>query len=207
MRSLIKFPLMALLCFVGTEAVMTPQALAGRVPIVLPGSSTNGVSDGYAPSADSPAISAQVSAQISEGMLTTLRTIETQGTVSSIGDRSLSISSQQVSTITAVLSATGNEVEPAIVALEQQLSTELDGREIDISVLGSSSGDLSSAIAAANDIILSLNRAELLAAIESPTFMAMLRVLGGANEAVVGDIDLALVEGSGIRRILRMTLL
>lgn len=214
MRALMKFPLMVVLCCVATTAGMTPRAMAGRVPISLSGSGSSGVGDALVPASDSRASSAQVSVQISRGMISALRTIESQGTVSSIGDRSLSISPQQISTIATVLSATGDRVEPALQMLEQQLSAELGGTNIDLAILGSSSGnlssgDLSSAVTAANELILSLNRAELIAAIESPTFMAILRLLGGANEAIAdGESGIVLVEGGGgISGILRMSLL
>ena len=211
MRSLIKFPLMALLCLCGTSAVMPPRAMAGSTPVALPDSSVTGVSDGFAPAAEtssSSATPAQVAAQINTGVTTVLVKIASEGTVSSVGGRSLAISPQQVSTIAAVLSATGNDVQPAIVALEQQLSSELAGKSIEITVLASSASDLSSAITSANDIILSMSRAELIAAIESPTFMALVQVLGAANQPATGsDSDVALEEVSGVTGILQMSLL
>jgi len=207
MRALIKFPLMALLCLCGTGVVMTPRAMAGSTPVVLPGSSTTGVSDGFAPGGNAPSSTpAQVSAQINSGVITVLAKISSQEEVSSVGGRTLDISPQQLSTITAVLSATGSEVQPAIVALEQQLSSELGGKAIDIAVLASSAGDLASAVTAANDLILSMNRAELIAAIESPTFMALLQVLGAASQPADGDAALEEVAG-GITGIISMRLL
>lgn len=203
MRSLVQFPLMTVLFLFAGGATIAPPALAGSAAISQPGTVTG---DSYSPTGATGAV---ITARIGSGMVSTLRTIQAQESVISVGGRTLSISPEQVATIAAVLSSTGPEVEPAIAVLEQQLSDEMGGLDIDVSVLGSSSGDLSTAIENANELILSLNSEQLAAAIESPTFMALLRVLGAANQALTDDGETVLVleEGGGIVGILSISLL
>lgn len=215
--SLIKFPLVALLGLLAAESIMAPHAMAGSTPVALPDSGSSGVSDSFAPSATPSPSGSSVSrsdadgtmlpTRIGSGALTTLRTIGARQFVRSVGGQTLSISPQQVSSISSVLSANDADIGPAISVLEQQLSAELGGLALDISLLGSSTDNLSTAITAANQFILSLDSTQLAAAIESPTFMAMLEVLGGANQALIDDDDDIFVEGGAAVGIPRLSLL
>ncbi|MEL6161468.1 MAG: hypothetical protein AAFQ40_09780 [Cyanobacteria bacterium J06623_5] len=201
--SLVKLPLFTLLCFTAVEVMNPSQVMAGSIPVAPPDSSGVNVGDSFAPAdSDSSSSSAAgnkvgTAGQIRGAALNIVRSIEAQGTVPSVGGRSLPISQQQLDVVKAAISATGDDVQPAIQALSQQLASELGGSgiELDISVIGNSPADLSTAVAAANSLITSMNSAQLAAAIDSPTFILILSILEAAANSAEASEDVA--EGTG----------
>ncbi|MGC1305866.1 MAG: hypothetical protein WA885_01465 [Phormidesmis sp.] len=179
--ALAKFSLLALTCLSVAEIVSPAQALAGDKPVALPDSGSSSISDTFAPGRDLNR--SVVAARIDGELASALQSIQSTQSVSSVGGRTLSLSPDQLAILAAA--AAGNDIE----ALERQLIAEMGGLEIDVSVLEVSSGNLVSAVNAANQLVTSLDSTQLAAAIESPTMMALLRMLGAANQALseVGD--------------------
>ncbi|MEL6901614.1 MAG: hypothetical protein AAFP07_11725 [Cyanobacteria bacterium J06606_4] len=199
--SLTKLPLLALLCFTAVEVMKPYQAIAGSIP-VFPPDGSSAVGDSFAPtdegsSAGNTGSKVGTAGQIRGAALNIVRAVEANGSVPSVGGRSLPISEQQLAVVKAALSATGADVQPAITALTQQLASELgaSGLELDISMIGSSPADLSTAVAAANNLIMNMSTAQLAAAIDSPTFILILAILEAAANSAEEGIEL--VEGAG----------
>lgn len=179
--ALIKVPLLALLCF-STEELALPQlAQAGKTPVTLPDASGAGVSDTLSPFATSA--SRAIAPQISQGIAAALQTLQTDRSVPSVGDATLPLPPEIVTAISAA-SASGTNSD--ITALEQLLSEEV-GTAIDVSVLETSPENLRVAIAAINEVVIGLSSEALAAAIDSPTFMSVLQLLKGANEAIASE--------------------
>jgi hypothetical protein len=197
MKTLLKFPLLALVFLFVTEAILPGRAIAGSAPVALPESGSSGAGDTFSPSAEE---TSNLSALISAALNSTLQTFRSSQQVPSVGDRMLSISSEKLDTIAAAISSPSSNT----ASLQEQISEEMD-TEIDLSILGSSSGDLNEAIESINAFILGLNREQLMAAIESPTFMALLKMLGEANQAVLGNSD-DLPSGGSAAGIIKISL-
>lgn len=178
---LIKVPLLALLCFSTVELASSQLAQAGKTPVTLPDSSGTGVSDTLSPFATSGG--GAIASQISQGIAAALQTLQTERSVPSVGDTTLPLSSETVGTISmAAASGTNSD----ITALEQLLSEEV-GAAIDVSVLETSPENLRTATAAINEVVVGLSSEELAAAIDSPTFMSVLQLFKGANEAIASE--------------------
>jgi hypothetical protein len=161
-------------------------AIGGKTPVVLPDSSLAGVADALAPSNDDTVGTAQASStEISRQVLSNLREIRVQRSVPTVAGDSITVPEQSIQLINDALSATGGEIEPAVRALEQQLRTELRGVGIQVSLLGNTFADYNTAVAAMNDFILSLNSEQLAVALQSPTLMALHRLLSGKSNSVV----------------------
>jgi hypothetical protein len=195
MKLLLKFPLLALILLFITEAVLPGRAIAGSEPVVIPDAATTTLGDTLLEQTLFPGLeqTVDVSAQIGGAVANTVQTLQSNEEVPSINGRTLSISSEKLDVIAAAISNAGFDIE----ILEEQLSEEMD-LEIELSVLGTSSDELEEAIKAVNELIVGLDREHLITAVESPTFMALLKMLGNANQAVTGDSDEFLVEGSAI---------
>ncbi|MGI8934853.1 hypothetical protein [Leptolyngbya sp. BC1307] len=175
---LVKVPLLALLCFSTVELALPRLAQAGTTPVTLPDSSVTGVSDTLLPTM-TPA-NQLIAAQISQGIAAALQTLQTDSSVPSVGDTTLLLSPEIVAAIAAASASSTNS---DITALEQLLSEEV-GAAIDVSVLATSPENLRAAIEAINELVIGLSSEELAAAINSPTFMSVLHLLKGANEAI-----------------------
>ncbi len=181
MRSLVKFPILALVCFLSAEIALPTQAIAGRVP-VTPSGSSNAVGDTFTPA--QPALTGDVlTAQISNGVANALQTIQTRQSVRSINGRYLFISPSKVATLTAALSSTQTGEPLNAEALEDQISDEMGGLEVDLTVLGTSESDLETAIETTNDFIEELTREQLALATNAPTLLALLQLLRAAKDA------------------------
>ncbi len=176
-----------------TLVVVSTVALAGKGPVVLPDSSLAGVGDILAPSDDnSTGNPTDLSTEISRQVVSNLRSIRVQRSVPTVTGDSIAVPEQSIRLISDALSATGGEIEPAIRALEQQLRLELSDVEVQVSLLGNSAVDYNTAVAAMNDFVLSLNSEQLALALESPTLMALHRLLSGKSDSVVpvtGEIN------------------
>ncbi|MGB3292582.1 MAG: hypothetical protein WBB01_06340 [Phormidesmis sp.] len=192
-RSLIKFPLLALVCFLSAEVALPARALAGRVPVVPPDSS-NAVGDTFTP--ERPALTGDtLAAQISNGVANALRTIQVRQSVRSINGKYLFISPNKVAALTAALSQVQTGERLDIEALEQQISDEMGGLEVDLTVLGTSESDLESAIETTNSFIEGLTREQLALAVNAPTLLALLQLLRAANDAA--DREIVSIPGGG----------
>lgn len=187
MKSLIKFPLLVLLVLVA-EVTLPGRAIAGRAPVALPESGSSSSGDTFSPGSEQAAV---LSERIGGAVNNTVQTIQSSQEVPSVGNRTLSISSEKLNVIIAAISNTGSDIK----ILEEQISEEM-GVEIELSVLGTSSRELNEAIASVNALIRDLNGEQLAAAVESPTFMALLKMLGNANQAVTDGSDDLIVPGS-----------
>ncbi|MGD1866155.1 MAG: hypothetical protein ACFB0D_16525 [Phormidesmis sp.] len=201
-QTFIKYPLATLFCLAAVSTVSPRTAIAGNQTVSPPDSGGVNVSDTFAPDADDSSSSGgsdpqTIAAQISAGIASTVSSLRATGTVPSVDGTELSISEAKIDTIVAAVSTTGAGSEAAIDALEQQLASELgaEGFDLDITILGNTPTNLQAAISAANSVILSLDSAQLAAAIQSPTFMAILQMLGGAVETVDGELVIVTEEG------------
>lgn len=204
MRALIKISLLALFSSTALAILPTSRAMAGTAGVTPPDSGGVNVGDSFAPPAADDADSGSSAsnnnntpAAISNAIAVVLETIETTQSVTSPTGEPMPLTSAQAETITAALTATGADIEPAIAALEQQLSAELGGLGIEIEVVGPSPANLEVAIAAANALIDSLSSAELAAALESPTFVAIRNILAGSKEGGSDGDRERLASGGG----------
>ena len=181
MHILIKFPLLVVLNVLWPEIVvpghvfaMTPQRLnATTVPMAPSMSVSVNVADplpleGH--SVDDPLI---LAARIRTDLWMSLRGIQSEQQVASIGGRVLSMSTRQVDTMLTAVSADETTVETSLSALQQQLSSEIEDIQMEISLLDPSTDNLATAISSVNELVLSLDSAQLSVVIESPTFMAL----------------------------------
>ncbi len=194
---LIKFSLLALVCLAAIEIIYPTGAIAGDKPVALPDSGSSSISDTFSPE---PRNAARVTARISQELAETLQMIQTRQAVASINGRSLALSPEEVTAITSALS-TGTNLE----LLEQQLQVEMGGLNLKISALEISPNNLSAAVKATNELVLSLNSEQLAAATDSPIFIALLRLLESANQAAdERDRDAVLAE-SGLLSLLQMS--
>ncbi len=207
MRSLLKFPLLALLCVLSAEILLTPPAIAGREGVTIPESSGSGLDNTFGPNRPSGPPSPEiVSERIYTGILNALRTIEQRESVSSVDGQNLPISPEQIARIESSLLGRGSNIEARLAELEQQLATEMGVKVVDLSLLGNSSDDLKTAIDSTNMLIRGFNSEELAAAKDSPTFMALLRLLRSGKDALDDpDLDDLLEEGSADFGIVQMT--
>ncbi len=198
MRSLIKFPLLALLCVLSAEVLLSTPAMAGSRGVTQPDSSSAGVESNFGSSetAGGTPSSEITSGRVFTGLLNSLRTIQQSGSVRSVQGRDLPISPQQIANIQAALigSASGNNAAP-LDGIRQQLAAET-GLGLDITPLGNSPQDLITAITSINVLINSLSGEQLLAAAESPTFNVLLQMLQDAKEALNDSDSDSRLEGS-----------
>lgn len=186
MRSLVKFPILALVCLLSAEIALPTQALAGSVPLTPPDSS-NAVGDTFTPAR--PALTGDVlAAQISNGVANALRTIQARQSVRSINGKYLFISPSKVAALTAALSSVQTGERLDIEALEEQISDEMGGLEVDLTVLGTSESELETAIETTNNFVEGLTREQLALAINAPTLLALLQLLRAANDAASREI-------------------
>jgi hypothetical protein len=206
MRSLIKFPLLALLSLLSAEALLAAPAMAGREPVTPPDSSGAGVENTFPNGPGGPPSGQMVSERIYNGFLNTLRTIEQRELVPAVGGQDLPISPEQIAKIESSFLGQGNNIETRLTDLEQQIATEMGVELVDLSLLGNSSNDLKTAIDSANTLIRGFDSEELAAAKDSPTFMALLRLLRGGKEALNDpELDRLFEDGGSDFGILQMT--
>lgn len=180
MRSLIKFSLLALVCLSMAELIHPAGVIAGDKPVALPDSGSSGLGDTFSP-APRNASGSRTSARISRELAEALQLIQTRQSVASVNGRSLALSPEEVAAIVDAVS-TGADIE----ALEQSLNKEMGGLDLKISALAVSPENLSMAVKANNELVLSLDSEQLAAAVESPIFIALLRLLEAANQTT-GD--------------------
>lgn len=197
--SLIRFPMLALFCLLLVDVTAPSKAIAGNVPAgdtAVDGAAI-GVDGSFAPEASSGGGITATPSEVSASVSGSLSGLQRSQSVTSVTGTQMPMSPAQLSVIAAALSTTGSDVQTALTALSNQLSAELGGDlSIDVSVVSSSSNNLSLAIAEANALINSLTSEQLAAAMESPTFMALRQVLAVA----AGDAENAEgldVEGGG----------
>lgn len=191
MHALIKFPLLVLVNLLSL-AVVSPAHSLAETPnwSKTPGSMTRfqsvavNVSDPLPLDRSNIVDDSIVAARIRADLWMSLRGIQSEQQVASIGGRVLSISSVQVATILTAVSADETTSEGALSALQQQLSSEIEDIEIEVSLLEPSVDNLAAAVSSVNELIVSLNSAQLAVVIESPTFIALLRTLGAANKSL-----------------------
>lgn len=177
LATLMRVALLAV-CLSTVTGTASERAIAGDRPVAQPDSGSSGLSDTFSPqrhSLDETTLSARISGELA----TVLQRIQANRSVSSVEGKTLSISADQISTIISAVST------KRAVALEQQLTTEMNGLEIEIAVLDISAQNLSSAIASTNDLLATLNSDQLISATESPTFTTLLQLISSANQAVV----------------------
>jgi hypothetical protein len=206
MRSLIKFPLLALLSLLSAEALLAAPAMAGQAPVTPPDSSGAGVENTFPNGPGGPPSGQMVSERIYNGFLNTLRTIEQRELVPAVGGQDLPISPEQIAKIESSFLDQGNNIETRLTDLEQQIATEMGVELVDLSLLGNSSNDLKTAIDSANTLIRGFDSEELAAAKDSPTFMALLRLLRGGKEALNDpELDRLFEDGGSDFGILQMT--
>jgi hypothetical protein len=207
MRFSLQFPLLALLCVLGASALVPPAAVAGSRGVTPPDSSGSGLDNTFGPNGPSgPPSSQMVSERIYNGMRNELQTIQQRGSVASVGNRTLPISTEQIARIESLLLGSSDR-SAGLAAIQQQLSAEMGGAAIELSPLGNSANDLQRAIESANTVIKSLNREQLAAAAQSPTFMALLKLLKGGKEALnAPDLDALFEEGGSDFSLLQMSL-
>lgn len=185
MRAIIKFPLLILLCLLSAEAAFIRPAAAGQAPVALPDSSSGGLGDTFSPAENST--SGDASNRIYSGIANALSSLQQLGSVSSVDGQNLPISSAQLAQIEASLLGREGETSPQLTALGQQLSSGLGGKVVEISLLSNSPSNLAAAIESVNALIMSLNSEQLAAAAKSPTFIALLQLLNGGNDALSDD--------------------
>ncbi len=179
MRSLIKFSLLIFACLSTTEMIHPSGAIAGDKPVALPDSGSSSISDTFSPERRGDNGS-RTTDRISRELAEALRMIQTRQSVASVNGQQLLLSSEELTTLSAAVS-TGVDIE----ALEQQLKMEMGGLELEISALTVSPDNLAAAVQATNEVVLSLNSEQLAAAIGSPIFIALLRLLKAANQTTV----------------------
>ena len=198
MRALIKFSALTLASAMSIGTILASEVLAGDAGVTPPDSSGVNIDGAFSPEADTNSNSSNTvtPAAVNAAVVTVLSNIASTQSVTSPTGESIPLTPAQAATITAALTATGSNVQPAIAALEQQLASELGGLGIDIAVVGATPDNLSAAIAAANTLINSLTGAQLTAALESPTFVAIRSILAGGDEKSREDGDVATGGGA-----------
>ncbi len=177
LSALVKTALLAV-CLSTITGIAPRSAIAGDRPVAQPDSGSSGLSDTFSPHRrllNGTAVSARISAELA----TVLQRIQASQSVASVAGKTLAISAEQISTIVSAVATERAET------LEQQLTAEMDGLEIEIAVLDVSAQNLSSAIASTNNLVAALDSDQLISATESPTFMALLQLISSANQAVV----------------------
>lgn len=198
MRSLIKYSLLALACLTISEVTASSSAIAGDRPVAAPDSGSSGISDTFL--TGEVKNDSVTTARISRGLAEALEQIQLRQSVESLGGSAIALSSDDLALVSDAVST-----EIDLGALEQQLMAELGGLEIEISALEVSSRNLASAVKNMNELVLSLDSEQLAAAIESPTFMSLLRLLEAANEAADEEGNLAVVSDDSSKRLLQVT--
>ena len=193
-HSLTKLLLLALACL-SVDIALPSRALAGKVPVVPPDSS-NAVGDTFTPGRP-PLTGNTLATQISNGVANALRTIQVRQSVPSINGRTLFISPSKVAALTAALSSVQTGEQLDIDTLERQISDEMCGLEVDLTVLGTSESDLETAIETTNRFIEGLTREQLACAINAPTLLALLQLLEAANDAA-GRESVTIVGGGRV---------
>lgn len=176
--SLIKRPLMALLCLGMSAAVMVSPAIAGG------GTASGGIVQPLVEfintESDTDTDSETGGLSLNEAIREALATMS-GGRVTTINGQSLTLPAGKLETIVAALTASGDGFDRAISNLEGQLRGELPG--IDLKISGAN--DVPSAVAAVNKFIRESSNPKALA--ESATFVALLRLLEAAQKANGSD--------------------
>ena len=174
MRLSFKLPLLTVAGVLATQMTFSGRAIAGREPVIIPDSSTNGLGDTFAPTP--PRV-----LTVEEIVNNSLDNID-QGSSVPSGSQGVPITNQQVAAIRDAISA-GNsaDLDQALSDLQQQLSNELGGPSINLGRVDNSRGSVQDAVDASNNLINSLDEQTLGAGVESPTLNTLLRLLEDAN--------------------------
>ena len=198
MKSIVKFPLLALFCLFFAEATISPAAIAGKQGVTLPGVE---VSDTF--SNNDPTTPIATPTRITNGVNNTLTDIERSDSVPSTNGRDIPVTPDQIDRVVAAIT---NNTPNALQNLEQQIFSET-GIRVDVSSLGASPTDLETAINSANELIGTLDSQQLAAAIESPTLMTLLDVLRGGNEALSDrNLNVLFAEGTNDLGLFKLSL-
>ncbi|MGB3768681.1 MAG: hypothetical protein WA947_19155 [Phormidesmis sp.] len=202
MKSIVKFPLLALLFLFSAETAMNRAAFAGTEGVTTPDSGSLGVGDTFSPGSTQPPIS--VPTRITNGIENTLNAIQNGGSVPSVDGTTIPVTPAQIESLISAI--TNNGPSTSIQDLEQQIATET-GINVDISNLGASPADLEIAINSANELIMSLDSQQLAAAIESPTLMSLIEVIKAGNEALNDrNLNVLFLEGTNDLGLLKLSL-
>lgn len=213
MRALIKSPyksaLLACCCWLSAETLLASPVRAGSTPVVLPASSSTGLGDTFVEPGGTttreadPLSSAPIETLIDSGIFDALDRISATGEVETFSTQPLNISPEQFDSV--LLAAAGTAPASALRDLERQLANET-GLTIEIARLNGSARNLEAAIASLNQMLQTLDGAQLQRVANSPTFMILRELLESANDAILReDRSLTLVEESAFE-LLRMSL-
>ncbi|MGB3788321.1 MAG: hypothetical protein WA949_09940 [Phormidesmis sp.] len=191
MRLLFKLPLLSVVGVLATQMTFSGRAIAGREPVIIPDSSTNGLGDTFAPTP--PRVMT-----VEEIVNNSLNDIGQNSSVPSGSSQSLPITDQQVAAIRDAISAENPaSLQQALSDLQQQLSNELGGPSINLARVDNSRASVQDAVEASNDLINSLNNQILEAGAESPTLTTLLELLEDANASLNSDPGLMFEDGEG----------
>ena len=186
MKSAIKFPLLVLLCLLCSETVLNRQAIAGKNSIVSPDASGQGIGDTFSGYSTFPQYEASCT---NNGVANSLRNIQRNESVPSVGGREISVSPSQLDSIQSLVANDRPSID-SLSSLAQQIADET-GLNVEVSRADISSSALQSATNSANEMILALDGDQLAAAAESPTLMSLLELLRGGNDTVAALDSLA----------------
>jgi len=180
-------------------SALSHPALAGKEPVVLPDSSSVVGSLGMA--SDDPGGVLQ-NDPVGTGKYATsayklLSGIKNARLVPGVSTDCVAMSLDQLDVLVDAVSATGDDVKPAIQRLADQLGAELSGVGLQVSRLDMSRPSYDSAVTSANSFINGLSDPELELAARSPTFLAVLALLrndtgagcGGSADTLDSDLE------------------
>ena len=191
MRLIFKLSLLTVAGAIATQMTFSERAIAGREPVIIPDSSTNGLGDTFAPV---PPRLLTVE-EIVNNSLTDIG----QDSAVPVGDsQSLPIDGQQVIAIRDAISGESPaSLEQALADLQQQLSDDLGGARITLSRVDNSRAAVQEAVDTSNALINSLDNQTLAAGAESPTLATLLRLLEDANASLNREPGLLFEDGEG----------
>lgn len=198
MRLISKLSLLTVAGAIATQMTFSERAIAGREPVIIPESSTNGLGDTFVPVP--PRL-----VTVEEVVSNSLTDIGQSSSVPSGGSQSLPISDQQVVAIRDAISGDNQaSIDQGLSDLQQQLSNELGGPSIDLSRVSNSRSSVQDAVDGANDLINSLDDQTLAAGAESPTLATLLRLLEDANASLNSEPGLMFEDGEGEFGLIRL---
>ncbi|MEO0519680.1 MAG: hypothetical protein AAF171_20520 [Cyanobacteria bacterium P01_A01_bin.116] len=190
MRALFKISLAVLAGLVVAESAVSRPAIAGSRGVTLPGSGSSGVSDNFGPDT----VDTRQPTTVEREAVNTLDSFKDRSEVPALDGEALPISPEQIAKLESSLSGTG-DLEANLLALQQQLEVELGGSGVEVTRVSNSPSDVRAAVDSVNDLIMNLDSEALAAALDSPTFTSIVRLLRDAIETVNSDPSIEFEEG------------
>ncbi|MBE9064791.1 hypothetical protein [cf. Phormidesmis sp. LEGE 11477] len=193
-RLIFKLPFLTLAGAIASQMAFTDVAIAGREPVIIPDSSTNGLGDTFAEPEPT-----SVCALTLEGLVNDfLSNVGNSSSVPVGGNQSLPISSSQVEAVRGAISAENStSLDQAVANLQQQISDDLGGPRVLLYSVDNSIEGVQDAVLVSNNTVNTLDDSTIIAASESPALATVLRSLENANASLNSAPCIGFDDGEG----------